>query len=133
MIHSQERCARGVSVCAESPEYTNTLCESNPNESDSREAVCRLRDCSDGRVLSAWLWVHRRRSSTDPNAKKGSGGAPGGGGGKGKGRSLDGGGPVPVVTASTCQPKRDVPIDLQVVGNVEAYSTITVIPQSAGN
>jgi multidrug efflux system membrane fusion protein len=66
---------------------------------------------------------------TDPNAKaKGSGF--GGGGGKGKGRSLDGGGPVPVVVAKVAQ--KDVPIELTVVGNVEAYSTITVIPQVGG-
>src|SRR5579862_5694110 len=68
-------------------------------------------------------------ASTDPS-KSGKGGGPGGGGGKGKGRSLDGGGPVPVVTAKVTQ--RDVPIDLSVVGNVEAYSTITVIPQVGG-
>jgi membrane fusion protein, multidrug efflux system len=67
--------------------------------------------------------------STDPNAKaKGSGF--GGGGGKGKGRSLDGGGPVPVVVAKVTQ--KDVPIDLTVVGNVEAYATITEIPQVGG-
>jgi multidrug efflux system membrane fusion protein len=63
----------------------------------------------------------------DPNAStKGKGG----GGGKGKGRSLDGGGPVPVVTAKVTQ--KDVPIDLTVVGNVEAYSTISIIPQVGG-
>ncbi len=86
-------------------------------------------------VAMAALFLHGCGStggdtSTDPNAKKGGGGAPGGGGGKGKGRSLDGGGPVPVVTAKVTQ--RDVPIDLSVVGNVEAYSTITVIPQVGG-
>lgn len=53
-----------------------------------------------------------------------------GGGGKGKGRSLDGGGPVPVVTAKVTQ--KDVPIDLTVVGNVEAYATISIIPQTGG-
>jgi multidrug efflux system membrane fusion protein len=53
-----------------------------------------------------------------------------GGGGKGKGRSLDGGGPVPVVTAKVTQ--RDVPIDVSVVGNVEAYATISIIPQVGG-
>lgn len=67
--------------------------------------------------------------STDPNAK-GKGGGIGGGGGRGRGRSLDGGGPVPVVVAQVGQ--RDVPIELTVVGNVEAYSTITVIPQVGG-
>lgn len=66
--------------------------------------------------------------STDPNAKGKGGG--GGGGGRGRGRSLDAGGPVPVVVAQVGQ--RDVPIELTVVGNVEAYSTITVIPQVGG-
>lgn len=66
----------------------------------------------------------------DPAASGKGKGGPGGGGGKGKGRSLDGGGPVPVVTAKVVQ--KDVPIDLTVVGNVEAYSTINVVPQVGG-
>jgi multidrug efflux system membrane fusion protein len=58
-----------------------------------------------------------------------------GGGGKGKGkgggrRSFDGGGPSPVVVAKVSQ--KDVPIEVSVVGNVEAYATITVIPQVGG-
>lgn len=55
------------------------------------------------------------------------------GGGKGKGggrRSFDGGGPAPVVVAKVSQ--RDVPIEVTVVGNVEAYATITIIPQVGG-
>jgi len=67
--------------------------------------------------------------NTDPNAK-GKGSGFGGGGAKGRGRSLDGGGPVPVVVAQVRQ--KDVPIELTVVGNAEAYSTITVIPQVGG-
>ncbi len=47
-------------------------------------------------------------------------------GGKGKG----GGGPVPITVATVVQ--RDVPIEIQVVGNVEAYSTITVKSQVTG-
>lgn len=47
-------------------------------------------------------------------------------GGKGKG----GGGPVPITIAKVVQ--RDVPIEIQVVGNVEAYSTITVKSQVTG-
>jgi membrane fusion protein, multidrug efflux system len=62
--------------------------------------------------------------NTDTNAKGK------GGGGRGRGRALDGGGPVPVVVAKVGQ--KDVPIELTVVGNVEAYSTITVIPQVGG-
>lgn len=53
------------------------------------------------------------------------------GAGKGGGRrSFDGGGPVPVVVAKVTQ--KDVPIEVAVVGNVEAFSTITVIPQVGG-
>ena len=50
--------------------------------------------------------------------------APGGGGsGKGGGRR-GGGGDVPVTVAKSTT--RDVPVEVQVIGNVEAYSTITV-------
>src|ERR1035437_1269113 len=45
-----------------------------------------------------------------------------GGGGKGGGRR--GGGDVPVTVANATH--RDVPLEIQVIGNVEAYSTITV-------
>ncbi len=71
-----------------------------------------------------------------------AGSTPGGGGtdtssnakgGKGKGggrRSFDAGGPAPVVVAKVSQ--KDVPIEVTVVGNVEAYATITIIPQVGG-
>jgi multidrug efflux system membrane fusion protein len=56
--------------------------------------------------------------------------APAGKGGKkGKGRGGDGG-PVPVVVAKVVQ--KNVPIEVSAVGNVEAYSTINVIPQVGG-
>jgi multidrug efflux system membrane fusion protein len=45
-----------------------------------------------------------------------------GGGGKGGRRGM--GGDVPVVVATAKE--RDVPVEIQVIGNVEAYSTITV-------
>jgi multidrug efflux system membrane fusion protein len=49
----------------------------------------------------------------------------------GGGRSRAGeGGPVPVVVATVSQ--RDVPINVDVIGNVEAYSTITVKAQVGG-
>lgn len=48
---------------------------------------------------------------------------------KGKG-GKGGGGAVPVVTAKVGQ--KDVPIDVSVVGNVEAYSTISVKAQVGG-
>jgi len=54
--------------------------------------------------------------------------APGKGGGKG-GRK-GGGGDVPVTIAVAAQ--KDVPLELQVIGNVEAYSTISVKAQVTG-
>src|SRR5664279_546889 len=55
--------------------------------------------------------------------------APGGGGG-GKGGGRRGGGDVPVTVANASH--RDVPVEIQVIGNVEAYSTITVKAQVGG-
>jgi multidrug efflux system membrane fusion protein len=49
---------------------------------------------------------------------------PSGGGGSGKGGGRRGGGDVPVTVAKAST--RDVPVEVQVIGNVEAYSTITV-------
>jgi multidrug efflux system membrane fusion protein len=54
-----------------------------------------------------------------PSAKKG--------GKKGKG---GGGGPAPVVVAKVTE--KSVPIEVSAVGNVEAYSTINVVPQISG-
>jgi multidrug efflux system membrane fusion protein len=51
------------------------------------------------------------------------------GGPGGRGRGGDGG-PVPVVVAMVSQ--RDVPINVDVIGNVEAYSTISVKAQVGG-
>ncbi|HTD44682.1 MAG TPA: efflux RND transporter periplasmic adaptor subunit [Bryobacteraceae bacterium] len=51
------------------------------------------------------------------------------GGKKGKGRGGDGG-PVPVVVAKVAL--KNVPIEVIAVGNVEAYSTISVVPQVGG-
>jgi len=48
---------------------------------------------------------------------------------KGKGRGGDGG-PVPVVVVKVAQ--KSVPIEAIAVGNVEAYSTINVVPQVGG-
>lgn len=53
---------------------------------------------------------------------------PGGGGGKGGGRGRGGDVPVTVANAS----HRDVPVEIQVIGNVEAYSVITVKAQVGG-
>jgi membrane fusion protein, multidrug efflux system len=51
---------------------------------------------------------------------------PGSGGGRGRG----GGGDVPVVTTKVAE--KDVPIDLAAIGNVEAYTTISVRSQVTG-
>jgi len=53
--------------------------------------------------------------------------AEGKGGGKGKGK---GGGPVPVITAAAHL--KDVPIEIQVVGNVEPFSVVSVRAQVSG-
>jgi len=56
-------------------------------------------------------------------------GAPGEAGGGAKGKKMAGGlVPVIVGTVST----RDVPVEIQVIGNVEAYSTINVVAQVNG-
>ena len=56
-------------------------------------------------------------------------GTSGGGGGRGRGRG-DGGAAVPVVTTKVTS--RDVPVDLAAIGNVEAYTTISVRSQVTG-
>src|ERR1700674_5802365 len=48
---------------------------------------------------------------------------------KGRGRGGDGG-PVPVMVGKVVQ--KSVPIEVGAVGNVEAYSTISVVPQVGG-
>src|SRR5450755_416751 len=50
-------------------------------------------------------------------------------GGK-KGKGGGGGGPAPVVVATATE--KTVPIEVGAVGNVEAYSTINVVPQISG-
>ena len=58
-------------------------------------------------------------------------GAPGGGGSGGKGGRRGGAaGDVPVTVAVASQ--KDVPVEVQVIGNVEAYSTISVKAQVGG-
>jgi multidrug efflux system membrane fusion protein len=52
-----------------------------------------------------------------------------GGGGRGRGRGGEGGA-VPVVTAKVTQ--RDVPVEIAAIGNVEAYTTISVRSQITG-
>jgi multidrug efflux system membrane fusion protein len=59
----------------------------------------------------------------------GSAAGTGGGGRGGRGRG-EGGGAVPVVTTKVAE--RDVPVDLAAIGNVEAYTTISVRSQVTG-
>ena len=64
------------------------------------------------------------------NSGASTSGAPGGGGG-GKGGGRKGaGGDVPVTVALASQ--KNVPVEVQVIGNVEAYSTISVKAQVTG-
>ena len=60
----------------------------------------------------------------------GSAAGTGGGGGRGGRGRGDGGGAVPVVTTTVVE--RDVPVDLAAIGNVEAYTTISVRSQVTG-
>ena len=65
------------------------------------------------------------------NGGASSSGAPGGGGSGGKGGRRGGAaGDVPVTVAVASQ--KDVPVEVQVIGNVEAYSTISVKAQVGG-
>jgi membrane fusion protein, multidrug efflux system len=59
-----------------------------------------------------------------------SGSAPGSGGGGRGGRGRGDGAAVPVVTTTVTQ--RDVPVDIAAIGNVEAYTTISVRSQVTG-
>jgi multidrug efflux system membrane fusion protein len=63
-------------------------------------------------------------------ACSGSAAGSGGGGGRGGRGRGDGGGAVPVVTTKVAE--RDVPVDLAAIGNVEAYTTISVRSQVTG-
>lgn len=56
--------------------------------------------------------------------------ATGGGPGGGRGGKKGGGGDVPVTVAMVTQ--KSVPVEIQVIGNVEAYSTISVKAQLGG-
>ena len=81
-------------------------------------------------TLLAVVLLHGCVGSTTADSADPSGGDKKGGKGKGGRRSFDGGGPAPVVVAKVSE--KDVPIDVAVVGNVEAYSTISIVPQVGG-
>jgi multidrug efflux system membrane fusion protein len=69
-------------------------------------------------------------SSCGNDGASAAGGAAPPGGGGGKGGKRGGGGDVPVTVATTAS--KNVPVEIQVIGNVEAYSTITVKSQVGG-
>jgi membrane fusion protein, multidrug efflux system len=75
-------------------------------------------------IVTGFALVFSGCSGTGATASSGT--APGGGG-KGK---KGGGGDVPVTVAVAA--RKDVPVEVQVIGNVEAYSTISVKAQVAG-
>ncbi len=85
-----------------------------------------------GLALACFLMNGCAGSTTvaDGSPEPGKSGGGKSGGKAGGRRSFDGGGPVPVVVATVTQ--KDVPIEVSVVGNVEAFSTITIIPQVGG-
>mgnify|MGYP003346681108 CR=1 FL=1 len=61
---------------------------------------------------------------------EGEGGPPAAGGGGGKGGGKGGGGDVPVLVTKAAA--REVPLELEVIGNVEASSTVMIKPQVSG-
>ena len=85
----------------------------------------QTRIASTGLLCTVLFGVFLLHGCTSATTADGGGAAPKGGK-SGKG----GGGAVPVVTAKVGQ--KDVPIDIAVVGNVEAYSTISVKAQVGG-
>src|SRR5689334_776171 len=97
--------------------------------------------CNEHRGFQKYIWILAITalsallmsgcSGTGASASGGAapgGGAPGGGGKGGRGRG--GGGDVPVTVAHVST--KNVPVEVQVIGNVEAYSTISVKAQVAG-
>ena len=66
-------------------------------------------------LILLFSWIQQGCTRAEPPAKRGGEG---------------GGGGVPITVASVIQ--KDVPVDLQAVGNVEAYLTITVKAQVGG-
>src|SRR5579883_1161059 len=95
----------------------------------SKRLIYLLAPVSLGLVTFAFLATEGCGSKTEADAT--TSGAPGRGGrgrgGRGRG---DFGGPVPVLVATVSQ--KDVPVNIDVIGNLEAYSTISVKAQVGG-
>jgi multidrug efflux system membrane fusion protein len=72
--------------------------------------------------------------NTGEGSQRGQGGERGGGGGQGEGQTRGGGGrsreAVPVLVATAIQ--KAVPVQIRAVGNVEAYTTVSVKRQVTG-
>ena len=82
------------------------------------------------RVAAAVLVAALAAGCSGTPAQDPQGGGTGGGKGKGKGGRGGAAGAQPVVTTKVTQ--RDVPIDIAGVGNVEAYTTVSVKSQVTG-
>ena len=93
----------------------------------SKRAIYLLAPASVGLLAFAFLTMQGCATKSEADAT--STGGPGRGGRGGRGRGGDGG-PVPVVVATVMQ--KDVPVNIDVIGNVEAYSTISVKAQVGG-
>src|SRR5207253_2185440 len=80
-------------------------------------------------VIGAAVACGNTSATGDPKAAVKS--SEGGGGGRGgRGGRRGGGGAQPVVTAKVVQ--RDMPVDVAAVGNVEAYTSVSVRSQVTG-
>src|SRR5579862_6235022 len=92
--------------------------------------------CRAGRVQGLWillltviaLGLSAGCSSSGGSAAAASGSAPPGGGKGGRKGGMAGDAPVTVAVATI----KDVPVEVQVIANVEAYSTISVKAQVTG-
>src|SRR5262249_7224332 len=73
-------------------------------------------------MFAASVGCHDSTSAATPGGGRGRGGF-------GRGRAGEGG-PVPVVTATVAQ--KDVPVDIGAIGNIEAFTTISVRAQITG-
>lgn len=97
-----------------------------PNYRDQRNGIAGFRQPFWIVLVIAGAWLALAGCTATTTASSGSGGG-GGGGGRGK---KGGGGDVPVTIAQVVQ--KNVPVEVQVIGNVEAYSTISVKAQVGG-
>lgn len=91
----------------------------------SKRVLCLLAPLSLALIAFAFLAMQgctNKTTEADATSGRGSGGR----GGRGRGDS----GPVPVVVATVME--KDVPVNIDVIGNVEAYSTISVKAQVGG-